>query len=64
MNAATKMPKDHVIPAWADNEYVWDTIPTRLQEAMHSVFVDPNRKVPQRGRVHIIQLHDNIYYEE
>ena len=61
MNAATKLPRDYVIPSWADDEFVFDTIPQKLVEAMQAVFIDPNRKVPQRGRVHIIVLHDNIY---
>ena len=63
-NAATKVPQDYVIPSWADDEYIFDTIPARLQEAMQAVFLDPNRKVAQRGRVHVIVLHDSIYYED
>ena len=61
MNAATKVPQDYVIPSWADDEYIFDSIPTRLQESMQAVFLDPNRKVAQRGRVHVLVLHDNIY---
>ena len=53
MNAATKLPKDHIIPSWADEEYPFDTISDRLQESMREIFMDPARKVAQRGRVHV-----------
>ena len=59
MNSATKLPRDYVIPSWADDEYPFDTIPQKLQDAMQAIFIDPNRKVPQRGRVHLILLHDS-----
>jgi hypothetical protein len=64
MNSSTKLPKDNTIPVWADDEYVFDTIPDRLRESMEAVFHDPNRKIPQRGRVHVIILHDSLYYAE
>lgn len=64
MNASTKLPQDYTIPVWADDEYVFDTIPDRLRESMGAVFLDPNRRVPQRGRVHLIVLHDSIYYSD
>jgi len=60
-NAATQIPKDSIIPEWADSEYPFDTIPQKLFESLPHAFFDSNRKVKQRGRVHVIVLHDSIY---
>jgi hypothetical protein len=60
-NAATQIPRDNIIPEWADSEYPFDTIPRKLLEAIPHAFFDLNRKVKQRGRVHVVVLHDNIY---
>jgi hypothetical protein len=60
-NSATQMVRDVIIPEWADDEYPFDTIPQRVFDPMPPAFFDPSRLVGQRGRVHVVVLHDNIY---
>lgn len=64
MNAATQIPKDYVIPSWADDEYPFDTISEKVQEAMQAAWFIPEKKIRQRGRVHIVLLYDNFYKAE
>lgn len=62
LNAATQMPRDHIIPSWAgEDEYPFDTIPHKVIDLMKPAFMDVNKKVKQRGRVHVIMLHEGIY---
>lgn len=60
-NSATQTVRDVIIPQWADDEYPFDTIPQKLFDPMPPAWFDPERKVSQRGRVHVVVLHDNIY---
>lgn len=55
------IPKDAVIPKWADDEYPFESIPTRVQESIPAAFFDPQRKIRQRGRVHVLLIEQNIY---
>ena len=62
-NSATKLPRDIAIPSWADDEYPFDTIPKSAYDAMPPALLTPN-KIKQRGRIHVILLHNGIYSAE
>ena len=58
---SSQIPKDAVIPTWADEEYPFDTIPDKLWASFPPAFFDPAHKVKQRGRVHVIMISEGIY---
>lgn len=60
--STTKTPKDCIVPRWAgDDTYPFDTIQSSVIESIPPAFFDPTRKVAERGRVHVLLLHDSIY---
>lgn len=49
----TKIARDSTIPVWADEEYSFDPLPKAM--------FDPDKRIQQRGRLHAVVIHGNIY---
>lgn len=62
LNNNIGLPKDVIIPSWADEEYPFDTIPEKLLDPFPPAFFDPERRVGKRGRVHVINIVDSLYF--